>query len=635
MLSIGAAFSCIKAGDSMATIRTAIQIHDGMTPAFRSMSKALNMTLSSFESLQRASSNAIDTSSIQAARAELNQAETAFNAIEQQIKEANTEQEKFETGSNNIMSVIKRMAVTAGTVFSVKKIIDLSDSMTSINARLNLINDGLQTTDQLQNMIFKSAQDSRTLYLDTANVVSKLGILAGDAFSSNQEMIVFAEQMNKQFKIGGSSLQESQAAMYQLTQAMAAGRLQGDEFRSIMENAPMLAQAIAKYMGKTTGELREMSREGLITADVIKNAMFAAADETNRKFAELPMTFGQVATVVGNSLLKAFKPVIQFIGKGAQWIYDNWSILGPIFYGLAVAVGVYATAMGIQTAVTWLNVAANRALIKTLLANPLLWIAIAIGIVIAAIIAWVQSVGGLEVAWKIAMNGILTAWDWVKIGFMTGVYWIIDLWDNLNYKIAAISVSIQNFMGDMKTGVIMILQDMVNSGIRIINSFIDLLNKIPGVSIGAIAELTFGTNAKLANEASKQARAKDLAAYRAELDAAVAGRAGILNQMKLDARNATAQRQSEIDIAQAAALETASNTARMADSMEVASEELKYMRDLAEREAVNRFTTAEIKIDMSGMSNNISKETDLDGVINHLTEKLTEELQTCAEGVHA
>lgn len=634
MLSIGAAFSCIKAGDSMSTIRTAIQMYDGMTPALRGMSRALNMTLSSFEALQNASSNAIDTDSIRAARAELNQAETAFNAIEQQIKEANTEQEKFTTGSNDTLGIIKRLAVTAGAAFGVKQITDLSDSMTSINARLNLINDGLQTTDQLQNMIFKSAQASRTSYLDTAQVVSKLGILAGDAFSSNHEMVAFAEQMNKQFKIGGSSLQEQQAAMYQLTQAMAAGRLQGDEFRSIMENAPMLAQAIAKHMGKTTGELREMSREGLITADVIKNAMFAAADETNRKFAELPMTYSQVLTVIKNSLLKAFEPVIQFIGKGAQWIYDNWSILGPIFYGLAVAVGVYAAAMGIQTAVTWLNVAANRALIVTLLSNPILWIALAIGVLVGMIIKWVQAVGGLEVAWKIAMNGILTAWDWVKIGFMTGVYWIIDLWDNLNYKMAAISVSIQNFMGDMKTGVIMILQDMVNGGIRIINGFIETLNKIPGVSIGTIAEMTFGTNARLANEAAKQARNADLAAYRAEVDAAVAGRAGILAQMKLDARNATVQRQAEIDLAQAAAIETASNTARMADSMEVATEELQYMRDLAEREVVNRFTTAEIKIDMSGMRNQISKETDLDGVINYLTETLTETLQTAAEGVH-
>ncbi len=286
----------------------------------------------------------------------------------------------------------------------------------------------------------------------------------------------FAEQINKQFKIGGSSINESTNAMYQLTQAMAAGRLQGDEFKSIMENAPLHAQSIAEYMGKSVGELRKMSSEGLITADVIKNALFASAEQTNQKFAEIPMTFGQVATIIGNTMLQTFEPVIQTIGRGAQLIYDNWSTIEPVFWGLAVAVGVYAVAMGLSAAATWLAVQENRALIATMLANPILWVAIAIGILVGIIYKWVQSVGGIKVAWMIAMNVMLSVWDGFKIGIMTGVYGVLNMWDILTVGLMIVGVGIANIMGDMKANVLTILQNMVNGAIGIINDFIGVLN---------------------------------------------------------------------------------------------------------------------------------------------------------------
>ncbi|MDS1029162.1 tape measure protein [Bacillota bacterium LX-D] len=648
----------------MATIRTAIQVYDGMTPGLRSITNALNMTISSFEALQSASHNAVDTASIQAARTELNRAELAFNEIEQQIREANQAQQQFNNDVRNgqgaadgLLGKLKGIAATVGAAFGAKKIIELTDSMTSTNARLDLMNDGLYTTKQLQDMILKSANASRTSYMDTAAAVSRLGVLAKDAFSNNAEIVAFAEQMNKQFKIGGAGIQDQAAAMYQLTQAMAAGKLQGDEFKSIMENAPLLAQAIAEYMGKTVGELKDMSAEGLITADVIKNAMFASADETNAKFAEMPMTIGQIGTVVGNTLLQTFEPVLQGIGRGAQWIYDNWSTLAPIFWGLTAAVGAYAAITGIQTAATWLSVAANRALITTMLSNPIMWIALAVGVLIGMIYKWVQSVGGLEIAWKICMNGILTAWDWVKIGFFTGVYWVLDLWDKLKLGIMTASVGIQNFIGDMKAGVLTILQNMVNGAIGIINNFINLLNKIPGVSISAIQEVTFGTTAQMENDAAKRAREADLQNYRNQLEAGMAARDAALERMKSDAWDAAAKRQAEISAAQAAnaakaaqendfssmfsnaeamknLADTAQNTSKMADSMEMSEETLEYMRDLAEQEVINRFTTAEITVNLGGITNNVSKDTDLDGIMTYLEEQLYETMQVAAAGVH-
>nr|DAJ75783.1 MAG TPA: Tail tape measure [Caudoviricetes sp.] len=186
-----------------------------------------------------------------------------------------------------------------------------ADRLTSIRSRLNLVNDGTQTTADLMNKIYDAAQRTRGGYDDMADSVAKLNMLAKDAFSSNDEAIEFVEQMNKQFKISGASIQESSAAMYQLTQSMAAGKLQGDEFHSIMENAPMLAQSIAKEMGMTVGELKNVSSEGMITADVIKNALFNSAEETNAKFAEMPMTFAEVGQSIQNEAIMAFQPVLE------------------------------------------------------------------------------------------------------------------------------------------------------------------------------------------------------------------------------------------------------------------------------------------------------------------------------------
>lgn len=213
------------------------------------------------------------------------------------------------TGIGFVADKIKDVAVAATQT---------ADELTSIRSRINLINDGSQTTAEIMEKVFDAAQRSRGSYTDMADSVAKLNMLAKDAFSSNDEAIAFVEQLNKQFKISGASVQEASAAMYQLTQAMAAGKLQGDEFHSIMENAPLLAQSIASEMGLTVGQLKEMSSQGLITADIIKNALFNSAEETNAKFAEIPMTFAEVGQSIQNQLIQAFQPVLEQISTIPQ-----------------------------------------------------------------------------------------------------------------------------------------------------------------------------------------------------------------------------------------------------------------------------------------------------------------------------
>lgn len=265
--------------------------------------------------------------------------------------------EKMSRGLSIAGAAVGITAVAAATKEAVRAGTELSDKYALIKSRINLINDGTQSTAEIMDKVYAAAERTRGSYLDMAGAVGRLGILAKDAFSSNDETIAFVEQMNKQFKIGGASIQEQTSAMYQLTQAMAAGKLQGDEFRSIMENAPLLAQAISQEMGLPMGQLKEMSSQGLITADVIKNAMFNSADETNAKFAELPMTFAEVGNSIQNQAIQAFQPVLESLtqmtaNSGFKEALDN---IGVVFQGLAAVARVAIS--GISGAFSWVTTA--------------------------------------------------------------------------------------------------------------------------------------------------------------------------------------------------------------------------------------------------------------------------------------
>lgn len=581
-------------------------------------------------------------------------------AAGRQVDKFNERQERAEQGANRVKSVWSKMGGlirTAMAAFSAKKIVELADGMTTTRARLDLMNDGLQTTAELQDMIMASANRSRASYQATADAVSKIGIMAKDAFKSNEELIAFSELINKQFTIAGTSAAGIDAAMLQLTQAMSSGVLRGEELNSVFEQAPTIIQTIADYLGVPIGKIREMAAEGQITSTIVKNAMLASADEINAKFEQMPMTFSQVWTIAKNVILEAFTPVLTMIGQGAQWIYDNWSTIAPIFWGLAAAVLGYALALGIQTAATWIATGAAQAFFTTLLTNPLFWIALAIGVVVAAIYKLVQSVGGIKVAWLIACNVILTAWSWVKIGFMTGVYWVMNLFNRLQLTFATVSMNIQNFCGDMKAGVLMILQNMVNGAIDIINGFIGALNKIPGVNIGLIDQVTFGTTAQLENEAAKQARAADLAAYQDQINQQIADRDAALDSRKAQARAETAQREAEIAAARAESAAAGSQSTEpdwaayatgapgdignvdhvgsvgsVDEDVNIAEEDLKFLRDVAEMRYVQNFVTLTPTVAVDAK---ISEKVDVDEVVGRIEAKLEDEFAAAAEGVYA
>lgn len=562
-----------------------------------------------------------------------------FNQLQRRAEEG---AERVKKAWGSVGNVIK----TAITSLAIKQILDLADAMTTTSARIDLMNDGLQTTAQLQDQIMESANRSRASYQTTADAVSKIGIMAGDAFGNNKELIAFTELINKQFTIAGTSAAGIDAAMLQLTQAMSSGVLRGEELNSIFEQAPTIIQTIADYLNVPIGQIRSMASEGQITSTIVKNAMLSSADEINAKFESMPMTFAQVWTLAKNIALDAFGPVILAIGKGAQWIYENWSTIAPIFWGLVTAVGAYVAMHTIWTAVTWLQVAANRALLVSLMTNPILWIAVAIGVIIGLIYNWVQSVGGLKIAWLICVDKLKTGMDWVKIGFMTGIYFIINKFNQLQLCFATVSTNIQNFMGDMKAGVLMILQNMVNGAIDIINGFINTLNKIPGVNIGLIEQVTFGTTAQLENEAAKSARASDLAAYQKKIESQIAKRDSALNTMKAEAKAATAARQAEISAAKVEAANKKSDSASGMDignvdsvgsvgsvdsDINIAEEDLKFLRDVAEMRYVQNFVTLTPTVAVDAK---ISEKVDVDEVVRKIETKLEDEFVATAEGVY-
>lgn len=632
----------------MALIKSQLVLVDGMTAPLRSIHRAMNLALNSFESMQTASGRAVDTRSFQTAREELARMGAQLEEVENQTRRTGG-------AAESMKSKFMHAAAAVGAALSIKNIIGLADAMTQTEARLNLITGDLEKTAALQDQIMASANRSRASYQSTADAVAKMGIMAKDAFNNTDELVAFTELINKQFTIAGASVAGQEAAMMQLTQAMASGVLRGEELNSIFEQAPTIIQTIADHLGVSVGEIRAMAAEGQITAQVVKEAMLGSAKEINDQFNDMPYTFAQVWTMMQNILLEAFGPLIQVIGAGAQWIYENWAAIEPVLVGVATAVAILTAAYLVHTAATWLQVEANRALIISLLSNPILWIAVAIGILVGMIYKWIQSVGGLRNAWNLCTLALIVGWNAVKLAFFVGVYWVMDLVAKLQLCWQKAGVAIANFMGNMKVSVLTILQNMINGAIDLINKFIGLLNKLPGVNIEAIEHVTFAATAAAENEAAKAARAEELANFEAELAAAKAGRDAHIDSLKTELnssvsalQSANAQMKAEAaanNAAEQMALDgigqdlsgpggIKDSTGSAAASLKETTEDLKYMRDLAEQEAINRFTTAEVKIDMSGMTNRIDSDMDLDGVLNTLTEGFAEALEVAAEGVH-
>ena len=683
----------------MATIESAIRLNDMMSAPIRHITNAMNMMLSTWESLDDATSDGLNVKDVNSIRTELNQATRALDNMGKEQDEFN---QKVRQGANEMDGLTNQIMGAIGAYVSLQslgQLVNLSDTHTQTQARLSMIVDmpnlgeGVsaaeemairqEQVDELNDKIFASAQRARAPYQDMADTVAKLSLNAGDAFSSNDETILFAENLNKLFAIAGTEQASIASASLQLTQALGSGVLRGEEFNAVFEAAPNIMQTVADYMGVPIGKMRELAQEGKISAEVVKNALLSATGDINAQFENMPMTWAQVWTGMMNELYYASIPLLEFINLLA----NNWSVLEPIVLGVAAAIGLYTAALLIHKGITaasafaesvhaaskmmaagatFTATAAQHGFNAALMACPLTWIIVAIIAVIAlvyAVVAAINKLQGTSISATGVILGVLMA--------AVSVIWNIFL-SLLSLIIQGVLVPLTlawdtfaNFFGNIFT-------DPVAT---IIRTFEDLANTVLGIleSIAIAIDSIFGSN--LAS------------AVRGWMDG-VSGKADELvekygNGTYEEKSNLTGQLQDMLSDAQTkfswqtsdaynkgyewgvgveesvgewfggglgdkfstdgllegigdvpAINDIATNTGKTADALEITHEDLKYLRDLAEQEAINRFTTAEIKVEMGGVNNTVNQNTDIDGVIDYMVSGVQEAMERVAEGVH-
>ena len=685
----------------------------------------LNQAIQEQNSLNQAMQN-MDVSAANDAYLRLSQ--TVGNT-ERYIRDNVDEQERFNQEisagtqqANELTNTIKRAVAAYVSIQSVGKALNISDELVQTTSRLNMMNDGVQTTAELVNMVYAAAQDARGSFSQMADVVARFGNNAKDAFSSSEEVVAFADLIQKQMTIAGASTQEAANAELQLSQALGSGVLRGDELNSIFEQAPNLIQNIADYLDVPIGKIREMAADGELSADVVKAAIFSAADDINSKFNEMPMTWGQMWQSMQNTALIAFQPVLQRLNDLANseafqtfiqgaieamatlanillnvfdlavsigtFIGDNWSIIAPIVYGIvaaltayiaisaivaaingvmAMAEGVKAAAQMMATGATFAETAAQQGLNAALMACPLTWIIMLILALIVVIFAVCNAIA--------KMTGIANSGFGVITG---GVNVVIQFFKNLGLTVANIALGIGNAIAALASNMMTAFHNaicnvqswfynLLSTACSVIENIAAALNKLPFVSFdySGISSAADDYAAKASEAAGNKEDYTSISDAFNEgfttfdafqdgwaSDAFNAGAAwgdGVADKVsnfslsdvfgQTDIPNVGDYTSGFNDAIANSGIGDGvgsidDNTGKIKDSLDVTEEDLKYLRDIAEQEAINRFTTAEINVDMSGMQNTVNSGDDIDGFMTKLTDSVNEAVDNMTEGVH-
>ena len=489
-----------------------------------------------------------------------------YDNVAKSIKNGHDNQEKLNNSinssnmnGNKLLSTVRNIAIAIGGVSAIKGLFNLSDEMTNNKARLSLIVDDKGSVEELQNKIFASSMNARASYQTTTDIVTKLGLQAGKAFKGNDELIAFAEQLNKTFVISGTNATGIESTMYNLTQALSTGVLRGQDLNAVFSNAPQIVQNIADYLKVPIGKIRDMAADGKISAQIVKNAMLKAADETNAKFNKMPMTWNQVWTRMKNIAIKALQPVLNKINQlannqqvqelfnmfidgaslaaqailalieGVSWLVSTLEPFAPMILAVVGAYAAWEIASGIATALLTVQTIAQYALAfatKTkvsadvaatasqlglntaMLACPATWIAIVI-IALIAVLTYLLFTND-----KVAY-GILYLWDALRLGIMVAGLGIQAVWYGLQLAALYLWLGIQTVVLGLMTawygfqtgveavclGVLSIFQGLYNGIVSIVNGIIKVLNKIPGVEIDTVEAATFADDfaGKMAN----------------------------------------------------------------------------------------------------------------------------------------
>lgn len=610
-----------------------VQLRDGMSNVLSRIASNLSTVNDRFERMQNLTEQAAPTGLYSQFNSELAGVREELTRTVSEVEELRSSMTSAQPPAENLTASLKKL----GTAFLGSKlvsgIVSMSDEMTQTTARLNLMNDGLQSTADLQELIYQSAMRSRGAYNATADAVAKMGLLAGDAFSSNQETIAFVEQLNKQFKIAGTSAEGQAAAMLQITQAMGSGVLRGEELNSVFEQAPTIIQSIADYLGVSVGEIRNMAQEGELTASVVKSALLSSAEETNQKFNEIPLTWSDVWTQASNMAIMALQPLLEAI----NWVTNNIEVIGPLVLAAAAAFALFAVAANwtkICAAATKALTAAQKMLNAVMALNPIVLIIGSIIILIGVIAAYINYTNR-------AKNETTSA-----VGVICGLFAMAGafVYNMFYLPVYNVIADLINFLGNVFQHPIasieilfLQLSQYVVGAIRgMVRTIEKLINLIPGVKINITSGLDtfYDSYTDRIQKIKDQSGWTEYVKHKEKIEYSTAYANGynwganlqnsISEKLGLDLPD---------DPATGLLSNIADNTAQIADDVSVSSDDIKLLRDIAERQAINKYTTAEIKVEMVN-HNNISNEMDLDGVVNLLEAKVTEALVTSAEGVH-
>lgn len=610
-----------------------VQLRDGMSNVLGRIASSLSAVNDRFERMQSLTERAAPTGLYAQFNSELTGVREELTRTVSEVEELRSSMTSAQPPAENLTASLKKLGAAFLGSKLVSGIVSMSDELTQTTARLNLMNDGLQSTADLQELIYQSAMRSRGAYNATADAVAKMGLLAGDAFSSNQETIAFVEQLNKQFKIAGTSAEGQAAAMLQITQAMGSGVLRGEELNSVFEQAPTIIQSIADYLGVSVGKIRSMAQEGELTASVVKSALLSSAEETNQKFSEIPLTWSDVWTQASNMAVMSLQPLLEAI----NWVANHIEIIGPLVLTAAAAFALFAVAANwtkICAAATKALTAAQKMLNAVMSLNPIVLIIGSIIILIGVIAAYINYTNRAKNETTSAVGVICglfaMAGAFVYNMFYLPVYNVIaDLINFLGNVFQHPIASIEILFLQLSQYVVGVIRGMV----RTIEK---LINLIPGVKINITSGLDtfYDSYTDRIQKIKDQSGWTEYVKHKEKIEYSTAYANGynwganlqnsISEKLGLDLPD---------DPATGLLSNIADNTAQIADDVSVSSDDIKLLRDIAERQVINKYTTAEIKVEMVN-HNNISNEMDLDGVVNLLEAKVTEALVTSAEGVH-
>lgn len=690
----------------MGLIESTIALQNRMTPVLNNVINSMNIVIASANKIENATDNMFNVEDLRSAKKALDDAEFQLRDIENNTNRAKNAQDEYNKsinvgvkGANKLSGAIKTVVATYVSMAGMKLLGGLSDELVSAKGRLSALVESEEEFIKAQELIYESAQKTGSIYIDQLNTVAKLGGQAKEAFGSLEEVIKFQESINMIFATAGTGVNEAKNASIQLTQALSSGVLRGDELNSIFEQSPQLIRYIAEYLGVPIGKIRELASEGKLSADVVKNAIFANYDEINSAFENTPKTWGRIFTEMKNEAVSKLEPVLVRLNEfansedfmifrqnamenlgivlnGLGWIIeksillantisDNWGFIESTLYGIAAAYGAWTVATTIQTV-------AQNGLNMAILANPIFWFAAGIGIIIMFLARWVRSVGGVQVAHLILKDKLLSTYEAIQIGLLMVQNHFEESRIYISVTTTRLVNGILNGLGYLKVQGLGIIDSFLNGAIDGVNRLINFANNIPGIAIETVEHVSFQADAATQEAAKKAERDSKLEELNKQYE-----NIKIKNQAEiqaLEAKNKANQAQRNKDILDLkekksnerekasdgsnmasskpdflsnipsaselleiknAAKGTEKNTKALKDGIEVKNEDIKYLRDLAERRTIQNFSFDKIEVIANNTFGDVHETVDLDGWVSDLTDKLGEAVSTTMGGIAA